>query len=134
MAEEVDAKQLVFVDEMGANVSLSALYAWSRKGKRALGRGGGDGQSLRPQGPQGRQGQGDLGGSGLRARLPATLLAGLQPHRASFSKVKGLVRRAEARTREALIEAMGRALSALSAMDAWAFFAHCGYREVVQPL
>jgi hypothetical protein len=37
VAEEVDAKQLVFVDEMGANVSLSALYAWSRKGKRALG-------------------------------------------------------------------------------------------------
>jgi hypothetical protein len=45
-----------------------------------------------------------------------------------------LVRRAEARTREALIEAMGRALSALSAMDARAFFDHCGYREVVQPL
>jgi hypothetical protein len=45
----------------------------------------------------------------------------------AFSKVKGSVRRAEARTREALIEAMGRALSA---MDARAFFAHCGYREV----
>jgi hypothetical protein len=39
VAEEVDAKRLVFVDEMGANVSLSALYAWSRKGKRALGSG-----------------------------------------------------------------------------------------------
>jgi len=56
------------------------------------------------------------------------------PIEQAFSKVKGLVRRAEARTREALIEAMGRALSALSAMDTWAFFAHCGYREVVQPL
>jgi hypothetical protein len=37
VAEEVEAKRLVFVDEMGANVSLSALYAWSRKGERTLG-------------------------------------------------------------------------------------------------
>jgi len=37
VAEEADAKRLVFVDEMGANVSLSGLYAWSRKGKRAFG-------------------------------------------------------------------------------------------------
>ena len=37
VAEEVDADRLVFVDEMGANVSLSALYAWSRKGERAFG-------------------------------------------------------------------------------------------------
>jgi transposase len=56
------------------------------------------------------------------------------PIEQAFSKIKGLLRRAEARTREALIEAMGRALSALSAMDARAFFDHCGYREVVQPL
>jgi transposase len=34
-----------------------------------------------------------------------------------FSKVKGLMRRAEARTRESLIEAMGSALSALSERD-----------------
>src|SRR5215212_8597428 len=32
-AGEVDEDRLVFVDEMGANVSLSALYAWSRKGE-----------------------------------------------------------------------------------------------------
>ena len=31
----MDAGRLVFVDEMGANVSLSALYAWSRRGERA---------------------------------------------------------------------------------------------------
>jgi hypothetical protein len=37
VAEEVDADRLVFVDEMGSNVSLSPTYAWSRKGKRALG-------------------------------------------------------------------------------------------------
>ena len=32
----VDARCLVFVDEMGANVSLVSLYAWSRKGERAF--------------------------------------------------------------------------------------------------
>ena len=29
VAEEVEAKRLVFVDEMGANTSLSPLYAWA---------------------------------------------------------------------------------------------------------
>jgi hypothetical protein len=33
----VDAERLVFVDEMGANVSLLPLYAWSRRGERASG-------------------------------------------------------------------------------------------------
>jgi hypothetical protein len=33
----VGVERLVFVDEMGANVSLSPLYAWSRKGERAFG-------------------------------------------------------------------------------------------------
>ena len=37
VAGEVDAGRLVFVDEMGTNVSLSPLYAWSRKGERAFG-------------------------------------------------------------------------------------------------
>ena len=37
VAGEVDAERLVFVDEMGTNVSLSPLYAWSRRGKRAFG-------------------------------------------------------------------------------------------------
>jgi hypothetical protein len=37
VAGEVDAERLVFVDEMGTNVSLSPLYAWSRRGERAFG-------------------------------------------------------------------------------------------------
>ena len=37
VAGQVDAERLVFVDEMGSNVSLSPLYAWSPKGKRAFG-------------------------------------------------------------------------------------------------
>ena len=36
-AGRVEAGRLVFVDEMGANVSLSGLYAWSRRGERAFG-------------------------------------------------------------------------------------------------
>ena len=35
VAGGIDARRLVFVDEMGANVSLSPLYAWSRRGQRA---------------------------------------------------------------------------------------------------
>ena len=31
----IDAKRLVFVDEMGANTSLAPLHAWSPKGERA---------------------------------------------------------------------------------------------------
>ena len=34
-AGAVEADRLVFVDEMGANVSLSPIYAWSRRGHRA---------------------------------------------------------------------------------------------------
>jgi hypothetical protein len=37
VAGEVDADRLVFVDEMGTNVSLSLLYGWSPKGQRAFG-------------------------------------------------------------------------------------------------
>ena len=31
----IDAERLVFVDEMGTNTSLCALYGWSRRGSRA---------------------------------------------------------------------------------------------------
>src|SRR5215207_5914571 len=43
----------------------------------------------------------------------------------AFSKVKEILRRAEARTRKALIEAMGRALPAVTVRDARGFFTHC---------
>jgi transposase len=56
------------------------------------------------------------------------------PIEQAFSKIKGLLRRAEARTREALIEAMGWALEAVSARDARGFFGHCGYRSSAQLL
>ena len=58
----------------------------------------------------------------------------LNPIEQAFSKVKGLLRRAEARTREALVGAMGWALDAVSARDARGLFGHCGYHSVDQPL
>jgi transposase len=56
------------------------------------------------------------------------------PIEQAFSKVKGMLRGAEARTREALIEAMGRALCAVRAADVSGFFGHCGYRATAQLL
>ena len=43
-----------------------------------------------------------------------------------------MVGKVEARTREALVEAIGMALSAVSARDARGFFEHRGYRAAVQ--
>ena len=71
----------------------------------------------------------------LRARLLAVLLSGLQPHRASvLEEIKGFVRKAEARTKEALVEVIGSALSAITSEDARGFVEHCGYRMPVQSL
>jgi hypothetical protein len=35
VAEQVEPKRLVFVDEMGTNTSLSPAHAWAPKGERA---------------------------------------------------------------------------------------------------
>jgi transposase len=56
------------------------------------------------------------------------------PIEEAFSKVKQILRRACARTREALLEALGEALSAVSFWDAWGFFEHAGYHPVGQLL
>jgi len=58
----------------------------------------------------------------------------LNPIEEAFSKLKALLRKAGARTREALLEAMGRALDAVTASDARGFFEHRGYRPLAQPL
>jgi transposase len=58
----------------------------------------------------------------------------LNPIEEAFAKLKALLRKAEARTREALLEAIGRALDAVTASDAWGFFEHRGYRPLAQPL
>ena len=58
----------------------------------------------------------------------------LNPIERAFSKINGLLRKAEARSREALLEAIGAALSALSSQDARGVFEHCGYRAAVRSL
>jgi transposase len=54
------------------------------------------------------------------------------PIEEAFSKIKGLIRKVEARSREALLEAIGAAISAITNQDARGFLEHCGYRAVVQ--
>jgi transposase len=181
-ADRVEAERLVFVDEMGANVSLCPLYAWSRRGERAHAKAPrnwgknvtllssittkGVGPCLVVEGsttrgvfeaylehvlaPSLRPGQvvvmDNLSahkGGGVRGLIEqrGCELVYLPPYspdfnpiEQAFSKVKGLLRRAEARTRGALIEAMDRALRAVSARDAQGFFGHCGYSSTGQLL
>jgi transposase len=58
----------------------------------------------------------------------------LNPIEEAFSKIKGIVRKARARTREALEEAIAMALSAVTPEDAAGWFAHAGYEPQDQPL
>jgi hypothetical protein len=74
-------------------------------------------------------------GEGLRARLvchPTRRIS--TPSSRPSRRSRGFMRKAEARTREALVEAMGRALDALTSRDARGFFGHSGYRTVDQLL
>ena len=182
LAQHIDPERLVFVDEMGANTSLSAIYAYSPKGQRAYcsvprNRGPnttllscmsveGMGSSLTVEGatnrdvfeayveralsPELRPGQVVVmdnltAHKGERVRelieerscellsLP-TYSTDFNPIAEAFSKIKAVLRKVEARTRERLVEAMGVAISAVSAHDARGFFEHCGYRPRVQLL
>ncbi len=51
----------------------------------------------------------------------------LSPIEEAFSKLKTALRRAGARTREALEEALGQALLTITVQDAQGWFQHCGY-------
>jgi transposase len=56
------------------------------------------------------------------------------PIEEAFAKIKSLLRKAAARSKEILVEAIGAALSAVTAADVWGFFEHAGYRPTGQPL
>jgi transposase len=58
----------------------------------------------------------------------------LNPIEEAFSKIKGIVRKAGARIREALVEAIERALAAVRPEDAAGWFAHAGYWPQDRPL
>jgi transposase len=180
VAERVEPEQLVFVDEMGTNTSLSPVYGWSKKGERAhcsvpRNRGKnttvlssmsveGMGPSLAVEGastalvfeayvervlaPTLRKGRvvvmdnlsahkGErvrelIEGLGCELVYLPPYSPDLNPIEEAFGKMKDLIRKAEARSREALLEAIAMAIWALSAQDARGFFEHCGYRDMVQ--
>jgi transposase len=65
--------------------------------------------------------------TGARVRFLPACSPDLNPIELMGSKVKALLRAAQARTAEGLLEAIGKALAAVSAQDAQPWFAHCGY-------
>jgi len=182
VSERSAPERLVFVDEIGANTSLSVLRAWSRRGERAhcsvpRNRGKnttllasmsveGMGPSLAVEGVTDRK----VFEAYIEGVLAPSLQCGqivimdnltahkgerikelieerscellylppyspdLNPIEEAFSKIKGILRLAAARSREALVEAMGRALDAVTSRDARGFFEHCGYRVLGQSL
>lgn len=75
-----------------------------------------------------------IGGRGCELLYLPPYSPDLNPIEQAFAKLKALLRRAGARTREALIGAMGQALEAVTASDARGFFEHRGYRSLAQPL
>ena len=54
------------------------------------------------------------------------------PIEEAFSKIKSILRKASSRTKEALLEATGRALDAITPEDISGFYSDCGYRLPVQ--
>ena len=58
----------------------------------------------------------------------------LNPIEEAFSKIKQQVRKVGARGREALVEAIARALAAVTVEDAAGWFSHAGYWPQDQPL
>ena len=183
VSESVEPERFVFVDEMGANISLSVVRAWSRRGERAYcsvprNRGKnttllasmsveGMGPPLAVEGattatvfeayvekalaPTLRPGQKIVVMDNLSAHKGARVrelveergseLLHLPPYspdmnpiEEAFSKIKGILRKTGARSREALVEAMGKALDAITSQDARGSFEHCGYRAPGQPL
>ena len=56
------------------------------------------------------------------------------PIEEAFNKIKGKLRQAGARTKDALVEVLGEALSAISVQDAQGYFEHAGYRTKAQLL
>jgi transposase len=55
------------------------------------------------------------------------------PIEEAFSKLKTVLRRVGARTREDLQEAIAQALTLITAQDAFGWFTHCGYPPPVPP-
>lgn len=68
-----------------------------------------------------------LAKAGVKVRFLPAYSPDLNPIELMWSKVKGILRKIEARTNEALLLAIGEALSRITQKDATHWFAHCGY-------
>jgi transposase len=183
VALALDARRLVFVDEMGSNIALAPLYAYAPKGERAYckvprNRGKnttllasmtfdeGMGECMVIEGsttaavfegyvenflaPKLREGQivvmdnlkahkGErvrelIEAKGCEILFLPPYSPDLNPIEEAFSKIKGILRRIGARTREALVEAISEALSMVTTRDARGFFGHCGHHLMDQRL
>jgi len=182
VAEKIDPKRLVFVDECGTHTSLAPLYGYAPRGQRLRlsvprKRGKnttllssmsveGMGPSLAVEGattarvfetyvekvlaPSLSRGQivvmDNLGAH--RPRRIRELIEGrgcellylpsyspeCNPIEEAFAKIKHLIRKAAARSKEALVDAIGVALCVVTASDARGFFEHAGYRSTGQLL
>ena len=182
VAQEIDPKRLVFVDEMGVHTSLAPLYGYSAKGERVRlrvprNRGpnttllaamtlDGMGETMAVEGSTNQE----VFEAYMEYALAPTLQAGevvildnlsahkparvrelveeqgcqliylpayspdFNPIEEAFAKIKGILRRAGARTKDALVDVLGEALSAISVQDARGYFEHAGYRLRAQPL
>jgi transposase len=58
----------------------------------------------------------------------------LNPIEEAFAKIKAMLRRGATRTKDALVEVLDEALSAVSSRDARGYFEHAGYRPRAQLL
>lgn len=74
-----------------------------------------------------REALGLLEEAGVKVRFLPAYSPDLNPIELMWSKVKALLRKAEARTPETLLLAIGDALSRVTQKDATHWFAHCGY-------
>ncbi|GHO85524.1 hypothetical protein KSZ_35300 [Dictyobacter formicarum] len=169
------SQDLVFVDETGAHIAMTPLYAYAPRGARAVGKvprnygaiittiaslspsgmgpalvldGAADSAaftvyveqllapSLRPGqivildnlsihlGPRVKQA---IEARGCRLLFLPAYSPDFSPIEEAFSKLKTLLRRAGARSREALQEAIATALDCITSADALGWFTHCGY-------
>jgi hypothetical protein len=112
--------------------SLRSLRGTSFGAHAAQGSGGSDGQPLCLQRREDQRD--DLEQRGCQLVYLPSYSPDLNPIEEAFSKIKGLVRKVEARTKEALVESIGWALSTVTSEDARGLFEHCGYRMSVQSL
>jgi transposase len=65
--------------------------------------------------------------AGVTVRFLPAYSPDYNPIELMWSKVKALLRKAEARSNETLLHAIGEALSRVTQKDATNWFAHCGY-------